>query len=388
LTQNCPINPISSRHLPRLNVANSYLSPPERPEGSPYRFPTPARFFTNFRASLAGGDTLDRLREGLIGKDALVYGPFDPQPMLYVDYVASGRALRQVEMAVMDGILPYCANSHTEASYCGAHVTALRRAARAEVARICGAAEAGAVIYGGSGATAGLNRLVHLFGLREAVAEGRGATVLHGPYEHHSNILPWRESGAEVIEIPEAAEGGPDLAALDAALARARRVHPDGLIVGTFSAASNVTGILTVVAEVTRRLKAAGALSVWDYACGGPYLPMTLDPASDAPAGALCVGPVARLPGKRLGPGRGGYAERHRRHRRRAGADRERGGGPGPDRRDRPHARRPDDRASGGGPAPEAAWQAELPPSADLFAGDRAGVRRRRPPPVCHPPDE
>lgn len=38
-------------------------------------------------------------------------------------------------------------------------------------------------------------------------------------------------------------------------------------------------------------MKAAGALSVWDYAGGGPYLPMTLDPAPDAPAGALVFSP-------------------------------------------------------------------------------------------------
>ena len=38
--------------------------------------------------------------------------------------------------------------------------------------------------------------------------------VLIGPYEHHSNILPWRETGATVIEIPEAFKGGLDLNAL------------------------------------------------------------------------------------------------------------------------------------------------------------------------------
>jgi selenocysteine lyase/cysteine desulfurase len=38
--------------------------------------------------------------------------------------------------------------------------------------------------------------------------------VLIGPNEHHSNILPWRETGATVIEIPEAFKGGPDLNAL------------------------------------------------------------------------------------------------------------------------------------------------------------------------------
>lgn len=102
--------------------------------------------------------------------------------------------------------------------------------------------------------------------------------MLIGPYEHHSNILPWRESGAEVVEIPEAEGGGPDLAALEAALV-ARADRP---LVGAFSAASNVTGIVTDPAPVTALLKAHGALAVWDYAGGGPYLPIDMRAGADA----------------------------------------------------------------------------------------------------------
>ena len=68
------------------------------------------------------------------------------------------------------------------------------------------------MIFAGAGATAGINRLTALFGV------GPGTLVIIGPYEHHSNILPWRESGAEVIEVPEASKGGPDLDALADAL--------------------------------------------------------------------------------------------------------------------------------------------------------------------------
>ena len=32
-----------------------------------------------------------------------------------------------------------------------------------------------------------------------------------GPFEHHSNILPWRESCAEVVQIAEDATGGLDM---------------------------------------------------------------------------------------------------------------------------------------------------------------------------------
>ncbi|WP_232816434.1 aminotransferase class V-fold PLP-dependent enzyme [Paracoccus zhejiangensis] len=225
-------------------------------------------FFDRFRAGLGG---IEMLHHGIIGRDAVIEGPFGPKRMIYADYVASGRALRQVETTIMEEVLPWYANSHTEASHCGGMMTRLRRAARAEILRCVGGGADHAVVFTGSGATAGLNRLVHLFGV------GPGWTVLIGPYEHHSNILPWRESGARVIEIPEAATGGPDMGALQAALAAA-----DGPVLGSFSAASNVTGTLTDVAAVTRILKQAGALSVWDYAGGAPYLPIDMGLGMDA----------------------------------------------------------------------------------------------------------
>ncbi|PZQ97777.1 MAG: aminotransferase [Cereibacter sphaeroides] len=245
-------------------------------------------FFTAFASDLGGADRIARLREGLIGEGAKIAGPFGEKKLVYADYVASGRALLQVERFMLEQVLPFYANSHTEASYCGERMTRMRREARAIIARSCGAEdERFATIFTGSGATSGLNRLIGLFGVAQAAA-GPGAVVFVGPYEHHSNILPWRESGAEVIEIAEAAAGGPDLAMLERALASAPAA---ALKIGAFSAASNVTGILTEPDTVTRLLKAHGALSVWDYAGGGPYLPIDMRAGTDAEKDAVVISP-------------------------------------------------------------------------------------------------
>lgn len=226
--------------------------------------------FNSYLAGL-GPDPLARVHDGVIGRDAVIEGPFGPRRMIYADYIASGRALRPLESWIIENVLPWYANSHTEASHCGGMMTRMRRAARAAIAECTGAGPEHAVVFAGAGATAGINRLVHLFGA------GPGTTVLIGPYEHHSNILPWRESGARVLELPEAATGGPDLDALRAALAAA-----PGPVIGAFSAASNVTGTLTDVAAVTAILKAAGARAVWDYAGGAPYLAMDMRQGMDA----------------------------------------------------------------------------------------------------------
>lgn len=144
-----------------------------------------------------------------------------------------------------------------------------------------------AVVFTGSGATGGLNRLVGLLGVDKPPQSKSRPVVLIGPYEHHSNILPWRDSGAEIIEISEASEGGPDLEVLEEALAACA----GRLTVGTFSAASNVTGIVTDVQKVTKILKSHGAISVWDYAGGGPYLPIDMGVDTDAEIDAIVISP-------------------------------------------------------------------------------------------------
>lgn len=249
---------------------------------------------SKFRADIQAATHNSELRDGLIGENVLIPGLHGDVPLVYADYVASGRALRQVEDFVAAQVLPFYANSHTEASYCGSYMTRLRREARAEIARIVGARGEDAVIFTGSGATAGLNRLVSLMGVEEADQP----VVLIGPYEHHSNILPWRESKARVIEIPEAADGGPNMDVLKQALI----THAGSdLVIGSFSAASNVTGIITDPNPITRLLKAHGARAVWDYAGGGPYLPMDMGP-DDARKDAIVVSPH-KFPG---GPGASG----------------------------------------------------------------------------------
>ena len=75
------------------------------------------------------------LRAGQFGRGARIEGPSGPRPLIYADDTASGRALRQVETLLHEEVLPFYANSHTEASHCGALMTRLRRAARARVAR-------------------------------------------------------------------------------------------------------------------------------------------------------------------------------------------------------------------------------------------------------------
>jgi len=207
-------------------------------------------------------------------------GPFGSRRITYADWTASGRALGFVEDAIRDRVLPWYANTHTESSGTGRHTTGPREQARRTIHQAVGGTDQDLVVFCGSGATAAVAKLVGLLELGAGRPGPAGArpVVFLGPFEHHSNLLPWRESPAEVVAVGEDASGQVDLVELEAQLAR-HAGRP--LLIGAFSAASNVTGILTDADRLAALLHRHGALSVWDYSAAAPYVPIRM--ASSAP---------------------------------------------------------------------------------------------------------
>ncbi|MEM6775358.1 MAG: aminotransferase class V-fold PLP-dependent enzyme [Pseudomonadota bacterium] len=226
-------------------------------------------------------DLLDRVRDDLRSQRSAFQTPFGTRPLIYADYTASGRALSFIEDNIRSQVLPSYANTHSEASYTGSRTNGLREAARAAVRRSVNGTQQDKVLFCGAGATGAINRLIDILGLRlpallderyallERIPEAQRPVVFVGPYEHHSNELPWRESIADVVRIRLDEDGQIDQTALRAGL-EAHRDRP--MLIGSFSAASNVTGVKSDVAAITAILKSAGALAFWDYAAAGPYV--------------------------------------------------------------------------------------------------------------------
>lgn len=216
---------------------------------------------------------LKEIEENQIGYYHTVSGPFGSKRLVYTDYTASGRSLKFIEDYINNEVLPLYANTHTETSQCSHQMTQFREEARDIIRNAVNASSDDCVLFVGSGCTGAIHKLIGGMNLHEST---QPLVVFVGPFEHHSNLLPWRELGAKVVWINEDKTGSVDLIDLENKL----KTHSksDNRLIGTFNAASNLTGVLTDTIAVSCLLHKYGALAMWDYASAAPYTRLDMNP--------------------------------------------------------------------------------------------------------------
>ena len=267
---------------------------------------------------------LEWLRHEIIGRNDIFKTPVGDRPLIYADYTASGRGVYFIEN-YLQNLLRYYANSHTDDDFTGKIMTDLLHESEARIKQIVNAGDTGKIIFAGTGATGAITRLQQILGVFwppatkkrldtmidacSLVAEekspcksslrkqmdSRKPIVFVGPYEHHSNEIMWRQSLCEVVEVPLNEMGELDLNALETMISDKK--YADREKIGSFSAASNVSGIKTPIYKVARILHSHGAIACFDFAACAPYVEIDMNKDDESYFDAIFLSPHKFLGG-------------------------------------------------------------------------------------------
>jgi len=187
------------------------------------------------------------------------------RPLVYLDSAASAQKPRSVIDAVSQFYLVDNANVHRGLYELSRRATDRFEAARHTVARFLNTPSDDEVIWV-RGATEGINLVAATWGAANLAA---GDEIILTNLEHHSNIVPWQlvaqRTGAVLRFLDIDEQGRLRLDQLAALLSPRTRLMACGHV-------SNALGTINPVAEIARRVHAAGALLLVDGAQGAPHL--------------------------------------------------------------------------------------------------------------------
>ena len=190
----------------------------------------------------------------------------------YLDSAASTLRCTVADDIVRRALRHY-ANTHSQLHFGARIMTHLYHQAHAIVGDFVDASDDYTVVFGGSGVTAGLNRMARVLAERRPERDVVITTLM----EHHANDLPHRKHVGNVVHVPLEKDPDGDAGRVDmAALRRAIDKHADRLNYVAVTAASNVTGVINPVHEIARLAHEAGALCVVDAAQSAAHLPLSV----------------------------------------------------------------------------------------------------------------
>jgi cysteine desulfurase/selenocysteine lyase len=195
---------------------------------------------------------------------------FDGRPLIYLDSGATSQKPQVVIDALADHLRDHNANVHRGVYALAQEADAAYDGARRQVAAFVGAQPQTTIFT--KNVTEAINLVAYAWGRANV---DPGDAVLITQMEHHANIVPWqvlcRERGATLRYLEVDERGALSLEQLDAELERG-----DVKLVA-FTHVSNVLGTIVPVAEMTSRVRAAGAVSLVDGAQAVPHMAVDVE---------------------------------------------------------------------------------------------------------------
>jgi len=280
--------------------------------------------------------TLNNFYYGMIGKDLKFNSPFGEKPCVYADFTSSGRAYIPMENFIKFNVLPYYSNIYSTGVYLADRIQEYRNDSKDRIRNYVNAdINKDKIILTGQGTTSAINKLISILKLKEYTqfyedliklkkiykvflelnesskfekvgdilyikesfkklfpknrtpfnslddvsnlydihkknfiydlmqdAEQFKPIVFYSNMEHNSNYLPWLNIGVKMIQIKDHLDLQRNL----------KNYEKHYIKIGSFTAASNITGKLLDVDKLAIIMHYYGGIVFFDYGSGAPYL--------------------------------------------------------------------------------------------------------------------
>jgi selenocysteine lyase/cysteine desulfurase len=234
-------------------------------------------------------------RKNIIGIDAEIDTPNGSKKIIYADWIASGRLYRPIENRISEVIGPMVGNTHSESTATGRAMTDSYHLAQKIVKHHVNANENDILIFTGSGMTSAISKLQRLLGLKVPEQAINFCAYSHGNYkkckdipndkrpvvflthtEHHSNHTSWFETFSDVVVLEPSSNLTVDPDTLRKEIIKYKD-RP--LLIGSFSACSNVTGYFPPYYELAKIMHEYNGYCFIDFAASAPYVEINMHPA-------------------------------------------------------------------------------------------------------------
>jgi len=225
----------------------------------------------------------DRFRANIIGIDKTFISPFGEKKIVYADWIASGRLYKPVEENILNKFAPLVGNTHSESSVTGTSMTMAYKEAKDIIKKHVNANEKDVLLFAGFGMTAAVNKFQRILGLKVSeqlqkftnIPTEERPVVFLTHMEHHSNHTSWLETICDVIVIEPDDSGLINIEHFEQLL---KQYKNRPLKIGSFTAASNVTGIQPPIYLLSKMMHDFGGICFVDFAAAAPYVDINMHP--------------------------------------------------------------------------------------------------------------
>ena len=217
-------------------------------------------------------------RSNTIGVNHQFKTVYGLQNQLYADWIASGRLYRPIEEVICKQIGPLMANTHSFSSETGKASTYAYHEARAIIKRHVNAGNDDVLVTTGTGMTGALARLHRIMGLKGKTYQPGSSekpVVFISHMEHHSNQVPWQALDVDVVLVEPDDKLQISIENLENQL---QKYQDRSLKIGSFTACSNVTGVIAPYHELAAVMHAHDGLCFVDFAASAPYENINMHP--------------------------------------------------------------------------------------------------------------